>query len=492
MGKYDKQTWVAREGVDLNRFAKTSETSEYVKLTNSPVSVSVEGTQFSVDRMNHMEDGIKRLSDSVDPDRMFPRNDWPRLSFYGEPQESSRIQNGSTTEVFYAGVPQVLRWGEMSDYFCSKQGALTTTDVSNARFPYVFKSGSTYYLLHLDTSTGSLYMKYSTNKTNWSAGNGGNPVLTKSTDPNSIYYNIWNSGVIVIDGVWHFFVECGKSSDQSDVGIAYSYATLSGTNINFDANRGGAHIVQGGGQPNPVILEGQSYLTLFGGSIYVGGRTLWEIRAYYIPLTGNFANILEWRESPYFQLKFDGLHTADPDFVDFGTGKKFRLGLGFMWNQATSDMVYLDMTPAELMDGILNGFKRAKTDYPINKIDVYTGLGLTFESGSAGLDASSFFAWEVRGYEIFFQCYLLVGSTSSPSGRAYLTLPFTHPASAPISGHMTANGMSSVAGSWVYDISGDRMYLDRFDLGAQRLDLGNYLQVGSTIKLFGHTFTNLK
>lgn len=54
---YNKQTWEAREGVGLNKFTDTSTGSTLV-LTSTPDSITKEGTPFTADRMNHMEDGI--------------------------------------------------------------------------------------------------------------------------------------------------------------------------------------------------------------------------------------------------------------------------------------------------------------------------------------------------------------------------------------------------------------------------------------------------
>ena len=48
---YDKQTWTAREGTNLKKYTKASETATTVILTNTPDSISVEGTPFSVGRM---------------------------------------------------------------------------------------------------------------------------------------------------------------------------------------------------------------------------------------------------------------------------------------------------------------------------------------------------------------------------------------------------------------------------------------------------------
>ena len=63
---YDKQTWTAREGTNLKKYTKASETATTVILTNTPDSISVEGTPFSVDRMNHIEDGIDVAHANID------------------------------------------------------------------------------------------------------------------------------------------------------------------------------------------------------------------------------------------------------------------------------------------------------------------------------------------------------------------------------------------------------------------------------------------
>jgi hypothetical protein len=55
---YTKTTWVAREGTNLNKFAKSGETSTSVLLTNTPDAVSQQGTPFSAENMNKIEQGI--------------------------------------------------------------------------------------------------------------------------------------------------------------------------------------------------------------------------------------------------------------------------------------------------------------------------------------------------------------------------------------------------------------------------------------------------
>jgi len=55
---YEKTLWEAREGSQLNRFGKEQETSSSVILSNQPKNVTKKGTPFSVDNMNHIENGI--------------------------------------------------------------------------------------------------------------------------------------------------------------------------------------------------------------------------------------------------------------------------------------------------------------------------------------------------------------------------------------------------------------------------------------------------
>ena len=61
---YTPNTWTAREGTGLNRYVDND--GNYHYLTPAPESVVVPGTPFSADWMNHIETGIKALSDTLD------------------------------------------------------------------------------------------------------------------------------------------------------------------------------------------------------------------------------------------------------------------------------------------------------------------------------------------------------------------------------------------------------------------------------------------
>jgi hypothetical protein len=59
---HTKKTWIPREGVNLNKFNKISETTSSVILQNAPDSISVAGTPFSAAWMNELETTAAQLS----------------------------------------------------------------------------------------------------------------------------------------------------------------------------------------------------------------------------------------------------------------------------------------------------------------------------------------------------------------------------------------------------------------------------------------------
>src|SRR5574344_923416 len=58
MNMYTPHVWIPRLGTNLNRYTKANETANSVDLVNAPEAVSQQGTPFSTDIMNEMEEGI--------------------------------------------------------------------------------------------------------------------------------------------------------------------------------------------------------------------------------------------------------------------------------------------------------------------------------------------------------------------------------------------------------------------------------------------------
>jgi len=57
---YVKTDWKARQAINPNKYLKSEETANSVVLINAPDSITVPGTLFTPETMNHMEDGISQ------------------------------------------------------------------------------------------------------------------------------------------------------------------------------------------------------------------------------------------------------------------------------------------------------------------------------------------------------------------------------------------------------------------------------------------------
>lgn len=61
---YQKNTWIARTGTNLNRFLDQND-NELI-LTPAPSEIHQQGTPFSADWMNNLEDGVEAASNAID------------------------------------------------------------------------------------------------------------------------------------------------------------------------------------------------------------------------------------------------------------------------------------------------------------------------------------------------------------------------------------------------------------------------------------------
>jgi hypothetical protein len=62
---YTKVNWKARQGIRLNKYAKTEETPNSVILVNAPEQITEEGTPISAENLNNMDEGIANLDEAV-------------------------------------------------------------------------------------------------------------------------------------------------------------------------------------------------------------------------------------------------------------------------------------------------------------------------------------------------------------------------------------------------------------------------------------------
>jgi len=275
--------------------------------------------------------------------------------------ETSRIMDGDQCDLWYGGDATPLYYAYATDALCREFTTPVATNLPSVRFPYVFTDGTTYYCITHLVTHGPLYLYSSTDKTTWTIMNAGNPVFEASNVPTSIYSYCWNPAVVIIDGTWHFFIECGVTNvGQPDVGLGYSYATLSGSVISFMANATSSHIITGGGNPWAIHVDDKNALVLLHGKINFETPNIWKIRASYASLTDNIALASSWTESPYFDVSYvptepstPNMHTADPDLVALPNTKTYGLLMGFMYNQASHYQCYFDMTLNEFYDRLI-------------------------------------------------------------------------------------------------------------------------------------------
>jgi hypothetical protein len=134
---YIKTEWKARKGTRLNKFTKSQETALTVLLENTPDEIMVEGTPFSVDNMNHIEEGIYEAHEMIadeeasriqgDMDTLEEANEYTRQTVLTE------IQTHNTNANAHADIRNII----------NTLIGLPEWDSSNHIITFTAKDGST-------------------------------------------------------------------------------------------------------------------------------------------------------------------------------------------------------------------------------------------------------------------------------------------------------------------------------------------------------------
>ena len=90
---YTPNTWVARQGTGLNRYQ--DQNGDYITLTPAPESVTTPGTPFSVDWMNHLEQGVQAASQAADT-----AQEYVQTTYYVSTTGSDTTGDGSSNSPF--------------------------------------------------------------------------------------------------------------------------------------------------------------------------------------------------------------------------------------------------------------------------------------------------------------------------------------------------------------------------------------------------------
>lgn len=288
--------------------------------------------------------------------------------------------------------------------------------IDNVRFGSVVKDSSTYYYFGCKYPlypNGDIFMWTSTDKTNWSIGNGGNAVLHHSTDPNSQWYSIWNVGVININHQFFLWAECATSAgtlNQNGVRLGYTYSPVSG--INFDTHKTENAVVMGGGNPCAIYVPDRNGIILMYGLLTTG---VWQIRSSVINFANDLNNPSSYWGTYNFALGPSNEQTADPAIAFVATGHTYPILVQWFHNQPVSSDLYqgyIDMSLDELYDAMSNG-TIAQT--------ITTPYGLVAISG----DSNAQIGWDTVASAIGYHLYRSTDDTnytliSSPNLNRYV------------------------------------------------------------------------
>jgi hypothetical protein len=219
-------------------------------------------------------------------------------------------------------------------------------------YPYVVKYNDIFYLfghrMIAHERGGDISLWSSIDKIHWTILNGGDPIIKASTDTSSIYQWITNPGVLVLNGVFHVWIECAKLPYKGK-GLAYTYSTIS--NNNWEKNKTKYFVVKdNAGNPNPVLVEKrQAIIMIHGGSD--DDLNSGSIHAEKLSLTKDFSLVSSYIKCPNFNFKDEKPYTEDPDFfVTNSNKKKYKIMMRYLHDQRATFIAYCDLSLNQFFD----------------------------------------------------------------------------------------------------------------------------------------------
>jgi hypothetical protein len=267
------------------------------------------------------------------------KEETPNLNYYGEATKAQGLylylDNTVETNIINDNGKIVNHY----DY--NMKGNLTYSETLNnenikscniqIRFPYVIKYQNKFYAFGWKhPEQYNIYMWESNDGINW---NNCKLVLSKSNDPNSIWYYIWNVGVTIDkNGICHLLAECApKGENQNGVGLSYLTCTFD-ENINFDNSKTESQIIPGGGNPYLYYSEEKNSILVIHGMIYTNYK---NFTADYWFTTASTFNIdkNEWNTNfDKFSFGEKNIHVCDPHAININN----NIFIVFSWDQDTT------------------------------------------------------------------------------------------------------------------------------------------------------------
>lgn len=250
---------------------------------------------------------------------------------------------GTATNGFYQGQPLVLAgvravdssvltvnnvlkvfvdWGD--GQFLGSTELLSGTEkilkrqTTKLNFTYILHYNGQYYLF--GQYQHNIYLQISSDGEHWQYLNNGLPVITRSTNTNSDWHQLWNVAVDVDKhGTWHLLAECSDNApNQLHVGLCYATGIFNGNTINFDQHKRPFQVIKNAGNPYLKIVKG--------GMLVIHG----QIYRSYGPFDNQHwfvtASTKQWKQNNFtthqnrFSAGTPGVHDCDPHVTELPKG----------------------------------------------------------------------------------------------------------------------------------------------------------------------------
>ncbi len=170
--------------------------------------------------------------------------------------ESSIINEKNNLEYFYD-------FGMKGSMYYKSTDTLDQYITSGKRFSYVFKLDKKYFNVY--EKNGSLYLDSSYNKINWVPENNGEQILSKDSNPSSIYNNLWNASIAVdSNNKWNIFVECSDEKGNANAGISHMVSEYINGKIEFNSSKKSQLDIEKAGNPDFKYVPNLGVVGLIG------------------------------------------------------------------------------------------------------------------------------------------------------------------------------------------------------------------------------------
>lgn len=192
--------------------------------------------------------------------------------------------------------------------------SIFTGNLPRIGYPYTVHIGAIYYTFAQAHGQKNIYVWTSTDATHWTMANGGQPILTASNDPTSIWFMLWNVGVTVDDqGTWHLLAECATQGGETNLCYASSPDVF-----HFDGGKQNTVAIPNGGNPWIQFLPGKGLLAIHGQyaepDLYGG---VWYTTASTLPIGET-----DWTtHADKFSIGSTGYHICDPHALQMHDGR---------------------------------------------------------------------------------------------------------------------------------------------------------------------------